>query len=70
MFQKRPTRRVKDLFLCEPRGKVSVKHKGEVDMYFVRGLKPEFAEDPEGRVPNAAFLQAYQELQGMVSGGH
>ena len=55
-------RRVRDLFLCEPRGKVSVKHKGEVDMYFVKGIKPEFSEDPEGQVPNAAFHQAYQVM--------
>jgi adenylate cyclase len=30
--------KVKDEFACEYRGKVEVKGKGEVDMYFVEGL--------------------------------
>ncbi len=29
---------VKDHFLCEPRGKVTVKNKGEIEMYFVERL--------------------------------
>jgi len=61
--------RVKDLFVCEPRGKVSVKHKGEVEMCFVERIKPEYSEHGEGLVPNAAFEQAYQELQGLVPEG-
>jgi adenylate cyclase len=35
---------VKDVFACEYRGKVSAKHKGEIDMYFVTGVKPEMDE--------------------------
>ena len=61
--------RVKDFFVCEPRGKVSVKHKGEVEMFFVEKIKPEYSEKAEGLVPNAAFEQAYQELQGLVPEG-
>ena len=61
--------RVKDLFVCEPRGKVSVKHKGEVEMCFVERIKPEYSEKAEGLVPNVAFQQAYEELQGLESGG-
>jgi len=61
--------RVKDLFVCEPRGKVSVKHKGEVEMYFVEKIKPEYSENGEGLMPNSAFHQVYEELQGLVSGG-
>lgn len=30
---------VKDFFDCEYRGKIAAKHKGEIDMYFVNGLK-------------------------------
>lgn len=30
---------VKDYFDCEPRGKVAAKHKGEVEMYLVSGLR-------------------------------
>lgn len=32
---------VKDTFLCQYRGKISAKNKGEVDMYFVQGLVSE-----------------------------
>lgn len=31
---------VKDFFVCEHRGKIAAKHKGEIDMYFVNGLQP------------------------------
>jgi adenylate cyclase len=31
--------RVKDKFACEHRGKIPIKHKGPVDMYFVKGTK-------------------------------
>jgi adenylate cyclase len=34
---------VKDLFVCEHRGKIPAKHKGEIDMYFVNSIKPERA---------------------------
>ena len=29
---------VKDYFICEYRGKLPVKYKGNIDMYFVTGL--------------------------------
>lgn len=32
---------VKDAFVCEYRGKISAKHKGEIDMYFVNNVKLE-----------------------------
>jgi len=31
---------VKDFFDCEFRGKVAAKNKGEIDMYFINGLRP------------------------------
>lgn len=37
--------RVKDFFVCEPRGKVMTKDKREVDMYFVRGVQPNLVQD-------------------------
>ncbi|MFY9558531.1 MAG: adenylate/guanylate cyclase domain-containing protein [Blastocatellia bacterium] len=33
---------VKDFFVCEYRGKIAAKHKGEIDMYFVNDVNPEF----------------------------
>ena len=37
--------RVKDFFVCEPRGKVMTKDKREVEMYFVRGAQPSLVAD-------------------------
>ncbi|HNE22414.1 MAG: GAF domain-containing protein [Leptospirales bacterium] len=50
---------VKDLFECEYRGLVNAKNKGEVAMYYVLGIKPEFAQDGDPRAPNAKFWQQY-----------
>jgi adenylate cyclase len=55
--------RVKDFFVCEPRGKIQAKNKGEVDMYFVLSLKPEFSEKKDGLAPNAAFQKRYDVLK-------
>lgn len=49
---------IKEYFFCEYRGKVSAKNKGEVDMYYVNGLKAEYSRDGDGRVPNGKFWQA------------
>ncbi|MCP5511408.1 MAG: hypothetical protein H7A24_05980 [Leptospiraceae bacterium] len=51
--------KVKDFFQIEFRGKVSAKNKGEVDMYFVEGLLPEFSKEGEGRIPNEKFWKNY-----------
>ena len=32
---------VKDYFICEYRGKMPVKYKGNIDMYYVNGIRPE-----------------------------
>jgi class 3 adenylate cyclase len=31
---------VRDFVVCEYRGKLPAKHKGEIDMYFVNAIKP------------------------------
>lgn len=50
---------VKDFFECEYRGAVPAKHKGEIEMYFVRGLRPELQRNNESRVPNEKFRELY-----------
>ncbi|HNO24953.1 MAG TPA: adenylate/guanylate cyclase domain-containing protein [Leptospiraceae bacterium] len=50
---------VKDFFDCEYRGKVSAKNKGEVEMYYVNRIHPEFSKDEEGRIPNGQFWEMY-----------
>lgn len=47
---------VKHLFNCTYRGKVYAKNKGDIDMYFVDGIKPEFSENGDGITPNELFI--------------
>lgn len=49
---------IKEYFSCEYRGKISAKNKGEIDMYYVIGLKAEYSRDADGRVPNGKFWAA------------
>ncbi len=46
---------IKDYFDCTHRGKISVKHHDQVDMYFVNGLKPEYSTDKNRCQPNGEF---------------
>ncbi len=61
---------VKEFFQCEYYGKMPVKYKGDLDMYVVRGLKPEFTED-DGFTPNKNFfvkfgLIRFNDLQEVI----
>jgi len=51
---------VKDFFLCEHRGKVKAKNKGEIDMYFVHAILPHLTHD--GRAPHEKFYELYNRL--------
>lgn len=53
---------VSDFFICEYRGKLVAKNKGEVDMYFVKRLKPEFSEDLAGIMPNRRLLDIRAQM--------
>lgn len=48
---------LKDRFVCEHRGRVEAKNKGAIDMYFVKRIREGWCADPDGRSPNARFLQ-------------
>ena len=52
---------VKDFFICEHRGKMPVKYKGELDMYFVNGIIPEL-RDEDGK-PNKKFILRIQMIK-------
>jgi adenylate cyclase len=52
---------VKDFFSCKYRGKMPVKYKGELDMYFVEGIIPEL-QDETGK-PNRKFILKMQMLK-------
>ncbi len=53
---------VKDFFICEYRGKLPVKYKGNIDMYFVTGLRAELSVDLQG-IPNRRFFVKLQMLK-------
>ena len=52
---------VKEFFDCEYRGKMPVKYKGELEMYFVNGIIPEL-RDEEGE-PNKKFITKMQKIK-------
>lgn len=52
---------VKDYFICEYRGKMPVKYKGDIDMYFILGIKPELSNKYGN--PNAEFMIKLQLLR-------
>ena len=54
---------VKHLFACEHRGQIEAKNKGDIDMYFLRGIRPELSVNGEGRVPGKIFLDSYRGLR-------
>ncbi|MBO7572890.1 MAG: HD domain-containing protein [Bacteroidales bacterium] len=48
-------RHVKEFFKCEPRGRMDVKNKGEMEMYFVNGILEELSENGDSKTPNHLF---------------
>jgi hypothetical protein len=53
---------VKEYFICEYRGRLPVKYKGNLDMYFVTGLRPELSVNLAG-IPNRKFFLELQLLR-------
>jgi adenylate cyclase len=54
---------VKDFFICEYRGKMPVKYKGNIDMYFIKGFRPEISVNMQGKEPDARFFIKLQILR-------
>jgi hypothetical protein len=52
---------VKDFFVCEYRGKMPVKYKGELDMYFVEGIVDNLKDENNG--PNHKFILKMQLIK-------
>ena len=51
---------IKEYFICESRGQIAMKNRGEGEMYFVRGARTELA-DETGRLPGVGFAKLYEE---------
>ncbi len=54
---------VKDLFQCDYFGKMPVKYQGEIPLYLVQGIKPEFSLQGKGIIPNKKFSILYGLIQ-------
>ena len=54
---------VKEFFDCEYFGKLPVKYKGDLQMYRVKGLKPEFSVIDKGSAPNQSFKIKFGLIQ-------
>lgn len=59
---------VKDFFECEFRGKIPAKNKGEIDMFFVKSIRPELSINSDCRTPNEKFFKLYADLAKAASG--
>jgi len=62
---------VKEFFDCDYYGKLPVKYTGDLEMFRVNGLKPEFSLDGDNAVPNDAFrtklgLIQFSDLQELM----
>jgi class 3 adenylate cyclase len=54
---------IKEFFVCEYFGRLPVKYKGDLEMFEVKGLRPEFSEKGEGVVPNSKFDTKFKLIQ-------
>jgi len=50
------------LFELEQRGSIEAKHERTHEMFFLNGLRPEYARTPDGRLPNEKFVAEYGRL--------
>ncbi len=54
---------VKDLFQCEYFGKMPVKYQGEIPLYVVKGIRPDYSLQGKGIIPNKKFIVRYGLMQ-------
>ncbi len=54
---------IKEFFICEYYGKMPVKYKGDLEMFVVNGIRPEFSKKGKGMVPNDLFDTKFKLIQ-------
>ena len=54
---------VKEFFICEYYGKLPVKYKGDLEMFELNGIRPEFSDKGEGKTPNKKFDTKFKLIQ-------
>ncbi len=54
---------VKDLFICEYQSRMPVKYRGSIELYEVKGIKPEFSLQGKKIIPNRKFSVRFGLIQ-------
>lgn len=54
---------IKEFFICEYYGKLPVKYKGDLEMFVVQSIRPEFSKKGKGFVPNELFDTKFKLIQ-------
>lgn len=54
---------IKEFFICEYYGKMPVKYKGDLEMFVVNGIRPEFSMKGRGLMPNSLFDTKFKLIQ-------
>ena len=54
---------IKEFFICEYYGKMPVKYKGDLEMFMVNGIRPEFSVKGKGLLPNDLFDTKFKLIQ-------
>ena len=54
---------IKEFFVCEYFGKMPVKYKGDLEMFVVSGIRPEFSSGGKGVTPNRMFETKFKLIQ-------
>ncbi len=54
---------VKEFFICEYYGKMPVKYKGDLEMYYVKKIRPELSVNGQGVEPNDKFNIKFKLIQ-------
>ncbi|MFN8206313.1 MAG: adenylate/guanylate cyclase domain-containing protein [Bacteroidales bacterium] len=54
---------VKEFFICEYYGKLPVKYQNDLEVYSVKGLRPEFSINNAGIEPNSLFDTKFKLIQ-------
>ena len=54
---------IKEFFICEYYGKLPVKYKGDLEMFVVQSIRPEFSKKGRGVMPNELFDTKFKLIQ-------
>jgi class 3 adenylate cyclase len=54
---------IKEFFVCDYYGRMPVKYKGDLEMFMVKGIRPEYSMRERGVMPNELFNTKFKLIQ-------